>query len=154
MTAATLGGPDAARVPALSGGADVPATPLTAAAIDPPASALAEEVQSAFEYMPATLAGMVAGAGVVLLLFWTLVPAAVLAPWLGAFGALWLIRLAMLQRYRRALRKGPPDWQAWRRVWNLATLVSGEVTYRDGKPTGTLPGRLVRRGKLEQAVRA
>jgi len=25
-----------------------------------------------------------------------------------------------------------------------ATIVSGEITYRDGKPTGALPGRLVR----------
>ena len=37
-----------------------------------------EEVQSAFEYMPATLAGMVAGAGVVSLLFWDLAPRHVL----------------------------------------------------------------------------
>ncbi len=28
-----------------------------------------------------------------------------------------------------------------------ATIVSGEVTYRDGLPTGRLPGRLVRRGR-------
>jgi len=26
----------------------------------------------------------------------------------------------------------------------VATIVSGEVTYRDGEPTGALPGRLVR----------
>ncbi len=29
----------------------------------------------------------------------------------------------------------------------VATIVSGEVTYRDGEPTGNLPGRLVRGGK-------
>ena len=28
----------------------------------------------------------------------------------------------------------------------LATLVAGEVTYRDGEPTEALPGRLVRAG--------
>ena len=26
----------------------------------------------------------------------------------------------------------------------VATIVAGEVTYRDGEPTGALPGRLVR----------
>jgi N-acyl-D-aspartate/D-glutamate deacylase len=29
----------------------------------------------------------------------------------------------------------------------VATLVAGQVTYRDGNPTGALPGRLVRGGK-------
>ena len=28
----------------------------------------------------------------------------------------------------------------------VATVVSGQVTYREGEPTGALPGRLVRRG--------
>ena len=40
------------------------------------AFALAEEVRSAFEYMPATLVGMVAGTAVVTLLFWSLTPPA------------------------------------------------------------------------------
>jgi N-acyl-D-aspartate/D-glutamate deacylase len=26
----------------------------------------------------------------------------------------------------------------------VATIVAGEITYRDGQPTGALPGRLVR----------
>ena len=26
----------------------------------------------------------------------------------------------------------------------VATIVAGEITYRDGEPTGALPGRLVR----------
>ncbi len=32
-----------------------------------------------------------------------------------------------------------------------ATVVSGVVTYRNGKPTGALPGRLVRRGQAQAA---
>jgi N-acyl-D-aspartate/D-glutamate deacylase len=28
-----------------------------------------------------------------------------------------------------------------------ATVVAGEITYRDGEPTGALPGRLVRGGR-------
>ncbi len=31
-----------------------------------------------------------------------------------------------------------------------ATVLTGEVTYRDGEPTGALPGRLVRAGKREE----
>ena len=92
---------------------------------DPPASALSEEVQSAFEYIPATLAGMAAGASVVALLFWDLAPRHVFLPWLGAFATLWLVRLAMLRRFRLALRIGISNWLDWRRVWNAATLVSG-----------------------------
>lgn len=33
----------------------------------------------------------------------------------------------------------------------VATLVSGEVTYQNGKPSGSLPGRLVRRGREASA---
>jgi N-acyl-D-aspartate/D-glutamate deacylase len=33
----------------------------------------------------------------------------------------------------------------------VATIVNGVVTYRDGDPTGELPGRLVRRPGAEQA---
>lgn len=35
----------------------------------------------------------------------------------------------------------------------VATIVSGEVTYRDGRPTGALPGRLVRRGQPAAVAR-
>ena len=42
---------------------------------------------------------------------------------------------------RPAGRRAAPD-AARRRL--LATLVAGQVTYRDGEPTGALPGRLVR----------
>ena len=34
----------------------------------------------------------------------------------------------------------------------VATIVSGEVTYRNGQHTGALPGRLVRRGELAEAA--
>lgn len=36
----------------------------------------------------------------------------------------------------------------------VATIVAGEVTYRDGKATGALPGRLVRRGRAPRMRRA
>ncbi|MEO7335746.1 MAG: hybrid sensor histidine kinase/response regulator [Caldimonas sp.] len=86
---------------------------------------LSVDVQSAFDYMPATLAGMAAGAAVVTLLFMSSAPIGVMLPWACAFGAFWLLRLLMLQRYRRALHGAAPDWQSWRLRWNLATLLSG-----------------------------
>jgi N-acyl-D-aspartate/D-glutamate deacylase len=36
----------------------------------------------------------------------------------------------------------------------VATIVSGEVTYRNGEPTRALPGRLVRRGAVEAVAGA
>ena len=36
----------------------------------------------------------------------------------------------------------------------MATLVAGEVTYRDGQPTGALPGRLLRGAQAAPAAMA
>jgi len=33
----------------------------------------------------------------------------------------------------------------------VATIVSGKVTYKDGEPTGALPGRLIRGAKAAPA---
>ena len=93
----------------------------------PQSSALAEEVQSAFAYLPATLIGMLAGIGIVLWLFGPVTPLALLLPWLGAFALLWLLRLLMLHRYRRALIAGEPDWAGWQRIWVAATLASAAL---------------------------
>jgi len=89
MTGATCDspGPGLPSAPFVVGATTVEAQGESAES-EPPASALSEEVQSAFEYMPATLAGMVAGAGVVSLLFWDLAPRHVCVPWLGAFSTL------------------------------------------------------------------
>ena len=35
----------------------------------------------------------------------------------------------------------------------VATIVAGEITYRDGEPTGALPGRLVRGAKAAPSAR-
>jgi hypothetical protein len=70
---------------------------------------------------------MVAGAGVVSLLFWDLAPRHVFVPWLGAFSTLWLVRVAMLRRYRLAMRAGASGLDRLARIWNVATLVSGAL---------------------------
>jgi N-acyl-D-aspartate/D-glutamate deacylase len=36
----------------------------------------------------------------------------------------------------------------------VATIVAGEITYRDGEPTGALPGRLVRGARRAPAAMA
>jgi signal transduction histidine kinase len=101
--------------------------PRAGALPDAAAAALGEDVQSAFEYLPVTLLGMIAGTGVVTLLFWQVVPRALMLPWLAAFTVLWLLRLLMLRRYRSAVLRGSVDWAAWYRVWTFATLVSGAL---------------------------
>ena len=90
-------------------------------------SSLPEEVRSAFDYMPAQLAGNLAGIGVILMLFWASAGAVVMLPWLATFGLLWLARLWMLQRFKQANPLTLADWQRWRRWWNLGTLVSGAL---------------------------
>jgi len=104
---------------------DGPALQVTSKARVTTPGALSEQVQSAFEYLPATLVGMIAGVGVVTWLFWSLTPPGVMLPWLGSFAVLWLMRLWMLKRYRAAVVDGAVDWRAWLLVWNGATLVSG-----------------------------
>ena len=90
-------------------------------------SSLPEEVRSAFDYMPAQLAGNLAGIGVILMLFWTSAGAVVMLPWLATFGLLWLARLWLLQRFKKANPLTLADWQRWRRWWNLGTLISGAL---------------------------
>jgi signal transduction histidine kinase len=98
-------------------------------ALTPPAGlgALPEEVRSAWDYMPATLAGNLAGALVVLVLFRAHAPAAVMLPWLAVFAALWVGRLAMTRAFRRANPATQADWQAWRLRWNVTSLASGAL---------------------------
>ena len=91
-----------------------------------PHTALAEEVLAVYAYAPATLAGLAAGFGMLLVLFWTTAPAAVLAPWAVAFVGLWVVRIWLAQSFRATLRRqGIEDWQRWRVRWNVLTLCSG-----------------------------
>jgi len=107
-----------------------PSSPTTEA--PPPASAtsgsaLPEEVQAVYEYMPATLLGYLAGIGVITMLFWPLTPAAVMLPWLAALATMVLARAWIWQRYKRATITTLVDWQRWRLLWNAGTLVSGAL---------------------------
>ncbi|MFM9915077.1 MAG: hybrid sensor histidine kinase/response regulator [Rhizobacter sp.] len=100
--------------------------PMPAADAKPDAS-LAEEVRSAFDYMPAQLAGNLAGIGVIVMIFWSVTPMAVMLPWLALFALMWLARLWLLQRFNRISALGVVDWPRWRLWWTVGTLTSGAL---------------------------
>ena len=83
---------------------------------------LPEEVLSAHSYLPATLAMHFAGMCLVVFLFWHVVPAPVLATWVGCFMAVWLGRLMQKLRFKRADMNAASDWLRWRFLWNIGSL--------------------------------
>lgn len=109
-----------AHAPALSSSPHEPA-----AAAAQRHSALGEEVLAVYAYAPATLAGLAAGFGMLLLLFWNSVPLAVLLPWAALFIGLWVVRIWLAQSFRATLRRdGIGDWHPWRLRWNVLTIAS------------------------------
>ena len=90
-------------------------------------SALAEEVQGAFDYMTASVAGNVAGMSVITLLFWGSTARAVMLAWLLAFAVMLVSRLFMAQRFKRTTVSAEADWYRWRRRWNIGTLSSAAM---------------------------
>ena len=94
------------------------------AAIAEPPSSLSEEVQSSFDYMPATLSGTAAGVAVIALLFWGMTTPAVMLAWLGGWFATLLARGATTLRFHRAAPSARADWQRWRHYSNAGTFAS------------------------------
>ena len=88
-------------------------------------SSLPEEVQTTYDFLPATLAGFVAGVGVVTMLFWKLTPAAVMLPWMGAFAVMALARWMVGVRFKRATPQSREDWLRWRLYSNIGTIAAG-----------------------------
>ena len=86
-----------------------------------------DEVQATYDYLPATLAGNAAGAGVIGLLFWATPAQALLWTWLVGFGLVWCTRLMLGMRFRRTRLSRLADWARWRRRANAGTLASGAV---------------------------
>ena len=101
-----------------------------ASSADRQTTSLAEEVRSAFDYLPASLAGNVAGVSVIALLFWSTTPRHVIAWWLVAFGLMLAVRIFLGHRFKLTQAAGVTasvDWPAWRRKWNLGTLSSAAM---------------------------
>ena len=93
----------------------------------PASAALPEEVQAAYDYMPAALAGYAAGVGVVAVLFWASTATPVMLGWMAAFGLMLGIRLVVAQRFRRARPQTLEDWQRWRQAMNIGTVAAGAL---------------------------
>jgi two-component system, sensor histidine kinase len=87
-------------------------------------AALPEEVRTAFDYMPATLAGIAAGVVILAMLFWQLTPLVLMLPWLAAFTTLWLLRVWLYRRFMRSDPQTEAQWLRWRLWWNIGTLCS------------------------------
>ena len=94
---------------------------------DPHFGAVIEIVQSTYAYMPAALAGYLAGVGVVAMLYWPIAPLSLLAPWAGAFVVMCLVRALVIARFRRAAPGTRAQWLAWRSRSNLGTLVAASL---------------------------
>ena len=101
-----------------------PPAPLPPAAAPAPSS-LPEEVRGAFDYMPATFAGNLAGIGVLLLLFWKVAPWPALLGWTGGLALVWVARMVLYRRFQRAEPADLAEWARWRRGWNFGTVCSG-----------------------------
>ena len=94
---------------------------------DPAFAAVVEVVQSTYAYMPAALAGYLAGVGVVTMLYWPIASAALLVPWIGAFVAMCLVRAVVIQRFRRAAPSTRDEWLRWRLRSSAGTVVAAAL---------------------------
>ncbi|CAM5782429.1 ATP-binding protein [Rhizobacter fulvus] len=101
--------------------------PAAAAGGDPAFGAVVETIQSTYAYMPAALAGYLAGVGVVTMLFWSTAPAAVLLPWIGAFAVMCVVRGFVIRAFRRATPSSRADWLRWRLRSNVGTVVAASL---------------------------
>ncbi len=90
-------------------------------------ASLVEEVRGAFDYLPASLAGNIAGMGVIAMLFWGVMSARVMTLWLVAFALMLLTRVVLGQRFKRSQPVTQPQWKLWQRAWNLGTLSSAAL---------------------------
>ncbi|HWI10538.1 MAG TPA: HAMP domain-containing sensor histidine kinase, partial [Burkholderiaceae bacterium] len=102
-------------------------TPAPPPEHDPAFAAVVEVVQSTYAYMPAALAGYLAGVGVVTMLYWPIASAALLAPWIGAFVAMCAVRAVVIQRFRRAAPHTRDEWLRWRQRSSVGTVVAAAL---------------------------
>jgi two-component system, sensor histidine kinase len=88
---------------------------------------IVEIVKSTYAYMPAALAGYLAGVGVVATLYWPIAPMGLLLPWAGAFVAMCVVRALVIARFRRAAPETRDEWLAWRLRSNIGTVVAAAM---------------------------
>ena len=112
---------------AIPAGAPAAIPPETLPDHDPHFAAVIEIVQSTYAYMPAALAGYLAGVGVIAMLYWPIAPLGLLLPWAGAFVAMCLVRALVIARFRRAVPRTRAQWLAWQLRSNVGTLVAAAL---------------------------
>lgn len=124
--------------------------PAAAFENDPQFGATVETVQSTYAYMPAALAGYMAGCGVVAMLYWQMAPASLLVPWFAAFVAMCLVRSVVIARFRRADPQTREEWLAWQWRTSFGTVVAaamwgatGWIFYGLGKEQQQATGLIV-----------
>ena len=100
------------------------ATPQRKAA---PVFPVSDIVQGTFDFMPATLAGYLAGIGIVALLYWSEAPSSLLLSWFALFGTVWLARAWTARRFKRMAPQSIDQWERWRLWCNVGTLASGAM---------------------------
>jgi len=83
---------------------------------------LPDEVQSVFEYAPATMGGYLAGVIVIGSLFWEPSPPWLLISWISAVALIVLARISLERLFWRKPPQTLADWQFFRRWWNAGTL--------------------------------
>jgi signal transduction histidine kinase len=92
---------------------------------------LAETVSFTYAYMPAALAGYMAGVGVVAMLFWDVAPMQLLVPWMAAFALMCVSRLAIIRAFTRAAAESPAwtlaDWRRWSFRSNVGTVIAAAL---------------------------
>jgi signal transduction histidine kinase/CheY-like chemotaxis protein len=94
---------------------------------DPALGNLPEKVRTAFEFMPATLMGNIAGIAIIVWLFAPTAPRTLMLPWGVACAVLWLARLVLSLRFRRAQPRTLAQWVRWHEAWTAGTLLSGAL---------------------------
>ncbi len=102
-------------------------TAASDAGADGPLGTLPEIVQSGYDYMPAAIAGYVAGIGVIAVLFWAMTPPSMMALWIGAFALMLLMRGWVTLRFRRAAPRMRAEWKHWLLLNNSGTLVAASL---------------------------
>ena len=106
-----------------------PAVPHTH---DPASARLAESVRFTYDYMPAALAGYMAGVGVVAMLFWSVAPMVLLVPWMVVFAVLCVVRVVVIRAFKRAAAAESShwtlaDWRRWYGYSNIGTVLSASM---------------------------
>lgn len=100
---------------------------MQAAGEPAPSFAIAEIVQSTYGYLPAAIAGYMAGVGVIATLYWSIAPTGLLVPWASAFFLMCAVRAATVYRFRRAEPRTLHDWQRWGRYSAVGTVIAGTL---------------------------